>query len=146
MAHHGATRASALCALMLGAALACGKSEPQSSADAGHTPPGVTVKRDAASNWPRPIPVYPNAQPSGSVSDKNGASITFHTSDDGEAVLAFYKSALTSKGWSVVTDGYAGTTHALVFQTAGKKPDLINVSATPKANGFEVDATWVPGD
>ena len=135
------------CASLLVAmsALACGKSDQQSSGDEGRTPPGVTVEKAGASKWPKPIPPYPNAQLIGSVSDENGASISFRTSDDGEAVLAFYKSALTSKGWSVTNDGYAGTTHALIFETAGKKSDVINISATPKAGGFEVEAAWIPG-
>lgn len=115
---------TSLLTLFVGSALllvACGSSEKQVSFDSAgmtHTmAEGESVKKNDF-----PLPVYPNAQPTGSVSakgtDEHSSFMMLSSSDSLSKVSEFYSEKLKEDGWTV--------------NATTSMPNMVNISASKK--------------
>jgi hypothetical protein len=66
-------------------------------------------------NWPSDAPAYAGtitfSESSNGTNGQNGLSLMISTSDGADKVVAFYKSELAAKGWTIANEGtFSGTT------------------------------------
>jgi hypothetical protein len=100
----------------------CGNNEKEVSFKSD----GVThtfSEGDAAKSSNFPLPLYPNAKPTGAVSakgdgDENSSFMILTSSDKLEAVSSFYSDKLKADGWTV--------------NVTTTMPKLVNISASKK--------------
>lgn len=71
-------------------------------------------------SWPSDVTVYKGAKVTGSAETDEGISLMLETSDSVETVYEFYKSDLTSKGWSLTVNATYGGASMLQGEKSGK--------------------------
>jgi hypothetical protein len=93
-------------------------------------------------DFPRDVPIYPDARPTAAISARGrGTMTTFESGDPPEKVYAFYREQLLAAGWRIDTEANLGGQYMLGLIKDGQQA---SISITGSDAGARIAVTADP--
>jgi hypothetical protein len=76
-------------------------------------------------DFPKDVPVYPQAKVSSAMKANEGQMVTLDTEDKGDAVFAFYQKKMAAEGWKLVQELKMPPSYNLHFEKADRTANIL---------------------